>query len=44
MKKKENKKRDFLNSRQTAELLLEAKREELEKYKNERETVLMFQT
>ena len=42
--RKENSKKDLLNSRQSIELPLEAKREELEKTFMTKEMILMFQT
>ena len=42
--RKENSKKDLLNSRQSIELPLEVKREELEKIFMTKEMVLMFQT
>ena len=43
-RRKENSKKDLLNSRQSIELPLEAKREELEKKFMTKEMILMFQT
>ena len=42
--RKENSKKDLFNSRQSIELPLEAKREELEKTFMTKEMILMFQT
>ena len=42
--RKENSKKDLLNSRQSIELPLEAKREELEKTFITKKMILMFQT